>query len=109
MRFKDRICVPNDSDIKDQILRDGHNSKYTMHLGSTKMYRDLQSHYWWEGMKKEIAIYVSKCLTCQQIKAEHQRPGGLLQPLDIPEWKWECITMDFISGLSRTSRKHDAI
>ena len=87
LRFRDRICVPNDSDIKNQILRDGHNSKYTMHPGSTKMYRDLQSHYWWEGMKKEIAIYVSKCLTCQQIKAEHQRPGGLLQPLDIPEWK----------------------
>ena len=60
-------------------------------------------------MKKEIAMYVSKCLTCQQIKVEHQRPGGLLQPLVIPEWKWECITMDFVSGLPRTSRKHDAI
>ena len=85
LRFGDRICVPNDPDIKNQILREGHNSKYTMHPSSIKMYRDLQSHYWWEGMKKEIAIYVSKCLTCQQIKAEHQRPGGLLQPLDIPE------------------------
>ena len=66
-------------------MRDGHNSKYTMHPSSTKMYRDLQSHYWWEGMKKEIAIYISKCLTCEQIKAEHQKPGGLLQPLDIPK------------------------
>ncbi|CAL9097860.1 unnamed protein product [Musa textilis] len=109
LRFGERVCVPNEPDIKNQILNESHTSKYTLHPGSTKMYRDLQSHYWWKGMKKEIAMYVSKCLTCQQIKVEHQRPGGLLQPLVIPEWKWECITMDFVSGLPRTSRKHDAI
>ena len=87
LRFGERVCVPNEPDIKNQILKESHTSKYTIHPGSTKMYRDLQSHYWWEGMKKEIAMYVSKCLTCQQIKVEHQRPGGLLQPLVILEWK----------------------
>ena len=60
-------------------------------------------------MKREIAEFVSKCLTCQQIKIEHQKPTGLLQPLSIPEWKWERITMDFVKGLPRTQRRHDAI
>ena len=65
LRFGERVCVPNELDIKNQILNESHTSKYALHPGSTKMYRDLQSHYWWEGMKKEIAIYVSKCLICQ--------------------------------------------
>ncbi|GJZ40706.1 reverse transcriptase domain-containing protein [Tanacetum coccineum] len=65
--------------------------------------------YWWPGMKKEIAIYVSKCLTCAKVKAEHQRPSGLLQQLEIPEWKWEKIAMDFITKLPRSSSGHDAI
>ena len=60
-------------------------------------------------MKREIAEFVSKCLTCQQIKIEHQKPAGLLQPLSIPEWKWERITMDFVTGLPRTQGGHDAI
>ena len=60
-------------------------------------------------MKREIAEFVSKCLTCQPIKIEHQKPAGLLQPLSIPEWKWERITMDFVIGLPRTQRGHDAI
>ena len=66
-------------------------------------------YYWWPGMKKDVVEFVAKCLTCQQIKAEHQRPAGLLQPLQIPEWKWEEITMDFVVGLPRTSKQHDAI
>jgi len=73
------------------------------------MYHDLKSYYWWPGMKREIADFVARCLTCQKIKAEHQKPGGLLQPLPIPMWKWEHITMDFIVGLTRTQRRHDAI
>ncbi|WP_251363027.1 integrase zinc binding domain-containing protein, partial [Escherichia coli] len=67
------------------------------------MYQDLKTQFWWEGMKEDVAKWVSKCLTCQQVKAEHQRPGGLLQPLEVPEWKWEDITMDFIIGLPKTS------
>ncbi|GKA30254.1 putative reverse transcriptase domain-containing protein [Tanacetum coccineum] len=73
------------------------------------MYYDLRDMYWWTGMKKEIAIYVSKCLTCTKVKAEHQRLSGLLQQPEIPEWKWEKIDMDFITKLSRSSSGHDAI
>ena len=73
------------------------------------MYQDLKSLYWWESMKKEIARFVQTCLVCQQVKVEHQKPSGLLQPLEIPEWKWKNITMDFVSGLPRTQRNHDAI
>ncbi|GJZ48754.1 putative reverse transcriptase domain-containing protein [Tanacetum coccineum] len=73
------------------------------------MYYDLRDMYWWSGMKKEIAIYVSKCLTCAKVKAEHQRPSGLLQQPEIPEWKWEKIAMDFITKLPRSSSGHDAI
>ncbi|WMV58217.1 hypothetical protein MTR67_051602 [Solanum verrucosum] len=73
------------------------------------MYRDLRQHYWWSGMRRDILNYISRCLSCQQVKAEHLRPGGELQKLSIPEWKWERITMDFVVGLRRTSRGHDSI
>jgi hypothetical protein len=67
------------------------------------MYHDLKTHFWWPRMKADIAKGVAKCLTCQQVKAEHQRPGGLLQPIEVSEWKWDEITMDFIIGLPKTS------
>jgi hypothetical protein len=73
------------------------------------MYKDLKTHYWWYGMKRDIAKYVSLCDTCQRVKAEHQRPAGLLQPLKIPEWKWEEIGMDSIIGLPRTQARYDSI
>ncbi|GKF03091.1 putative reverse transcriptase domain-containing protein [Tanacetum coccineum] len=73
------------------------------------MYYDLRDMYWWPGMKKEIAIYVSKCLKCAKVKAEHQRPSGLLQQPEIPEWKWEKIAMDLITKLPRSSSGHDVI
>ena len=69
----------------------------------------VKEHYWWNGMKKEIASFVSRCLTCQQVKAEHQKPAGKIQLLPIPVWKWEKITMDFVTGLPRTQRQHDDI
>ena len=109
LMYRDRLCVPNIEEIKRQVLDDGHKAKYSIHPGVTKMYQNMKQQFWWSNMKREIADYVSKCLTCQQVKAEHQRPAGLLQPLEIPEWKWEHITMDFVTGLPRTSRKHDAI
>ncbi|GJQ97023.1 retrotransposon protein, putative, ty3-gypsy subclass [Tanacetum coccineum] len=78
-------------------------------LSSTKMYRDLKQYFWWNGMKQDVATFVSKCMTCQQVKIEHQRASGLLQPLEIPMWKWDEISMDFVTGLPTTQKRHDAI
>jgi hypothetical protein len=71
----------------------------SVYLRSTKMYLDLKEKYWWPNMKVEIVELVSRCIVCQQVKIEYQKPGRQLQPLDIPEWKWEHITMDFVGGL----------
>ncbi|KAH0633127.1 hypothetical protein KY284_035913 [Solanum tuberosum] len=84
-------------------------SRYSIHPGATKMYRDLREVYWWNGMKRDIADFVAKCPNCQQVKVEHQKPGGMTQEIDIPTWKWEVINMDFITGLPRTRRQHDSI
>jgi hypothetical protein len=73
------------------------------------MYKDLKTRYWWNGMKRDVAEYVALCDTYQRVKVEHQRPSGLLQPLKIPEWKWEEIGMDFIVGLPRTQAGYDSI
>ena len=83
-------------------MKEAHASTYSIHTGSTKMYKDLKSHFWWNNMKGDIANYVAKCLTCQQVKIEHQKPSGELQPLTIPQWKWDDITMDFVTALPRT-------
>ncbi|CAH9054132.1 unnamed protein product [Cuscuta epithymum] len=107
--FKDRVCIPKNEELQRAILEEAHSSAYAMHPGGTKMYRDLKESYWWSGMKKDIAGFVSRCLTCQQVKAEHQHPAGLLQPLTIPEWKWEHVTMDFVVGLPRTVNNYDAV
>ena len=104
-----RICVPDIKHIQDLILREAHDLAYSIHPGSTKMYQDLKTRYWWHGMKRDVAEYVALCDTCQRVKAEHQRPAGLLQPLKIPEWKWEEIGMDFIVGLPRTQSGYDSI
>ena len=104
-----RLCVPAAEELKRQILEEDHSSAYAMHPGSTKMYRTLKEYYWWSGMKREVAEYVSKCLICQQVKAERQKPSGLLLPLPIPEWKWEQITMNFVFKLPPTSQRHDNI
>nr|GEW65467.1 hypothetical protein [Tanacetum cinerariifolium] len=82
-------------DLRALIMYESHNSKYSIHLGSDKMYQDLKKLYWWLNMKAEIAIYVSKCLTCAKVKIEYQKPSGLLVQPEIPQWKWENITMDF--------------
>ena len=80
-----------------------------MHPGSTKMYRTLRPNYWWKGMKRDIAEVVSRCLVCQQVKAEHQSSAGRMQPLFILEWKWDHITMDFVVGLLRTRSGRDVV
>ncbi|KAA0040402.1 pol protein [Cucumis melo var. makuwa] len=87
--FERRLCVPSDSAVKTELLSEAHSSPFSMHPGSTKMYQDLKRVYWWRNMKREVAEFVSRCLVCQQVKAPRQKPAGLLQPLGIPEWKWE--------------------
>jgi hypothetical protein len=94
--FKDRLCVPNIALIRELILKEAHETAYSIHPGSEQMYQDLKKRFWWYGMKREIAEYVARCDNCQRVKAEHQRPAGLLQPLHIPQWKWDEIGIDFI-------------
>jgi hypothetical protein len=107
--YKKRICVPEIKEINELILHEAHDSAYSIHLGSTKMYHDLKSKYWWYGMKRAIAEYMALCDNCQRVKVEHQIPAGLLQPLKILEWKWEEISMDFIVGLPKTQNGYDSI
>ena len=109
LRFKHRICVPDSAELKQTILEEAHRSKYVMHPGITKMYNDLKREFWWPGMKKDVTQFVLKCLTCQKVKIQHQKPGGLLQSIEVPQWKWDDISMDFIVGLPRTQSGHDSI
>jgi len=107
--FEDRIVVPKDSELRKQILDEAHLSRLSIHPGSNKMYQDLKQRFWWTRIKREIAKYVSECDICRRVKASHLKPAGTLQPLSIPEWKWEDISMDFIVGLPRTQKGYDSI
>ena len=100
--FRDRLCVLADSELKKELLHEAHNSVFTMNLGGNKMYQDLKHNYWWKGMKRDVTDYVYKCLTCQQVKVEHQVPSVLLNPIPNQQWKWDNIVMDFVSGLPLT-------
>ncbi|GJU27778.1 putative reverse transcriptase domain-containing protein [Tanacetum coccineum] len=91
------------------IMHESHKSKYSIHPGSDKMYQDLKKLYWWPNMKAEIATYVRKCMTCAKVKAEYQKPSGLLVQPKIPEWKWENITMDFVTKLPKMASGQDMI
>nr|CAE04051.2 OSJNBb0062B06.9 [Oryza sativa Japonica Group] len=104
-----RICVPAKKELRDLILKEAHESAYSIHPGSTKMYQDIKAYFWWAGMKRDVTEYVALCDICQRVKAEYQRPAGLPQPLPIPEWKWEEIGMDLITGLPRTPSGYDSI
>jgi hypothetical protein len=107
--FKERLVVPKREAPKKKILDEAHTSMYSIHPGSTKMYHNLRQQFWWTRMKHEMAHYVSECDTYRKVKAHYMKPGGLLQPLSIPEWKWDDISMDFIVGLPLTARKFDSI
>ena len=109
LRRGNRLCVLDVDGLRQRILQEAHNAPYSVHPGVTKMYQDVKGMYWWNGMKKDVAQYVASCLTCQQVKFEHQRPTGLLQELPLPEWKWEKISMDFVVGLPKTQKGHDSI
>ncbi|GKA59817.1 putative reverse transcriptase domain-containing protein [Tanacetum coccineum] len=104
-----QVWLPRFGGLRDLIMHESHNSKYAIHPGSDKMYQDLKKMYWWPNMKDEITKYVSQCLTCAKVKAEHQKPFGKLVQPEIPVWKWENITMDFVSGLPKTSSGYDSI
>ena len=84
LMFSTRLCVLDVEDLRREILDEAHNALYAMHPGTTKMYQTLRQHYWWPRMKRDVAEFVSRCLTCQQVKAEHQAPTGMLQPLSTP-------------------------
>ncbi|WVZ52745.1 LOW QUALITY PROTEIN: hypothetical protein U9M48_003775 [Paspalum notatum var. saurae] len=107
--FNNRLVVPKDMELRKKILDEAHTSVLTMHPGSNKMYQDLKQKFWWTRMKREIAKYVSECDVCKRVKADHLKPGGMLQPLNIPAWKWEDIHMDFVVGLPRTQKGYDSI
>nr|GEU37744.1 putative reverse transcriptase domain-containing protein [Tanacetum cinerariifolium] len=104
-----RAWIPKSYNLGKVVMDKAHRSRYSIHPGADKMYKDLKEYYWWPGMKKDIALYVGKCLTCATVKEEHQKPSGLLQQPEILVWKWEQITMDFVTSLPRTTRGHDLI
>jgi hypothetical protein len=106
--FKERLVVPKKEALK-KILDEPYTLRYSIHLGSTKLYHDLRQQFWWTQMKRKIARYVSECDTCRKVKADYMKPEGLLQPLSIPEWKWDDISMDSIVGLLLTARKFNSI
>jgi hypothetical protein len=107
--FGKRICVPEVKAIRDTILWEAHESAYSIHPESTKMYLDLKEKYWCYRLKQDVVEYVTLCDTYQRVKAEHQRSAGLLQPMQIPEWKWEEVGMDFIVGLPCIQSGYDSI
>ena len=96
--FGQRLVVPKDMELRELILREAHDSPLSIHPGATKMYQDLRQRFWWTRMKREVARFVAECDVCRRVKTEHQRPAGLLQPLPIPEWKWDSIGSTKISG-----------
>jgi len=106
--FKDRLVVPKDRELRNQILSEAHSSKLSIHPSSSKMYQDLKPLFWWTKMKKEIAAFVARCDNCCRVKAVHMK-AGLLQPMSILGWKWEEVSMDFIVGLPTSVKGYDSI
>jgi hypothetical protein len=107
--FNDRLVVPKDRELKNKLMDEAHLSKLSIHPRSSKMYQELKPCYWWTKIKKEVAAYVARCDTCCRVKAIHMKPTGLLQPLSVSSWKWDDISIDFISGLPTTQKGHDSI
>jgi hypothetical protein len=106
--FKDHLVVPKNHELC-KIFYEAYTSKYFIHPSSTKMYHDLIAQFWWTRMKHDTARYIAECNTCRRVKADHMRPAGVLQSLNIPPWKWEDISMDFILGLPLSAHKFNSI
>ena len=107
--YRQQLYVPKDPELRKQILFEGHDSMSAGHPGYVRTLNAIRKSYFWPGMKRDILQYVKECLSCQRIKAERVRMPGKLQPLDIPEMKWECISMDFITGLPTVQGGYDSI
>ncbi len=110
--FKGRLFVPNKKEnlrMTGKVMEEAHDTPLSIHPGSTKMYQDIRQRFWWPNMKQDIARYVAECDICRRIKAEHQKPAGTLQPISIPEWKWDHVEMDFVTGFPRSQKGNDAI
>nr|GEX45872.1 reverse transcriptase domain-containing protein [Tanacetum cinerariifolium] len=107
--LRNRSWIPCFGDLRTLVMHKSYKLKYLIHPGSDKIYQDLKKLYWWPNMKGEISTYVSKYLTCAKVKAECQKPSGLLVQHVIPLWKWENITIDFVTKLPKTLTGQDAI
>lgn len=109
LMMRKRICLPGDKALKDEVFNRSAWIKTYRSYWEHQDVKDLKKYYWWPRMKREIVEYMAKYAICQQVKVEHQRPTGPLQPLLIPEWKWELITMDFVFRLPRSKKSNNAI
>lgn len=109
LRMNGRLSVPNVGELREQGMSEAHSSSYSIFPGSTKMYKDLSDIYWQNMMKVDVANHATKCINCQKVKTEHQRPGGLAQNIEIPKQNWEMISMDCLVGLPHTLHKHDYV
>ena len=97
--YKLRLCIPNSSEMKAKILWKAHNSPTAGHGGYVKTLNMVQISYFWLGLKRYVLQYITQCLSCQKNKAEKVNMPGKLHPLDIPQMKWECNSMDFVTSL----------
>ena len=108
LRCQNRLCAPNIDELRKKIIMEEHNSRYSIYLGSTKTYHDLKEMYWWGHMKKNIAEFVAQFPNFRQVKVEYQKPGGYMQLIELPIWKWDMINMDFVTGLPRSLGNFDS-
>ena len=109
LRHKGQVYIPDSGELRKTVLQEMHNVPYAGHPGYHKTLAAVRKEYFWLGMKKDIENYIARCMECQRVKVEHRHPTSLLQPLPIPEWKWEVVMIDFITALPRTNRQHDSI
>ena len=104
-----RVVVPYLTDLREEILKEFHCSRFAVHPGGTKMYQDLRRQYYWSGMKRHVGDFVRRCLTCQQVKAEYQKPAGLLQPLEVAEWEVGSRHDGLCDPLATDATEHDVV
>jgi hypothetical protein len=107
--YRNKVYVPNSQELRNLVLKEMHNVPYVGHPGYQKTIAVVRGQYYWPGMKKDVVDFIARCMECQKVKVEHRHPVGLLQPFPIPEWKWEIVTIDFITKFPRTTRQHDSI